>query len=133
MLLEGLEVDNGGTIIEEYCCHECGYNLKGLKPGGCCPECGIRIEFVPPKRLEPPAFRDSRIVWLSFMLLLFVFGFAGFAMSQSPTIYFLLWVVWLTAVVPLYSLIGSRLHSLWIAWLFLGGLFSIFGLPFLVK
>lgn len=48
------------SINKNIPCESCGYNLRGLDPGGCCPECGLPIaESLRPERL---LFADYR--WL---------------------------------------------------------------------
>ena len=53
------------TLADNVECLNCGYNLRGIDPGGVCPECGAGVATS--LRLDrlgevPPAFR-RRLVW----------------------------------------------------------------------
>lgn len=41
--LLAVELDAAGSIAVDLGCLSCGYNLRGLAPGGRCPECGVAI------------------------------------------------------------------------------------------
>lgn len=47
------------SIGKDLACANCGYNLRGLKPGGVCPECGKVIPFDLPIALDPMLAGDS--------------------------------------------------------------------------
>ena len=52
-------------------CDVCGYNLRGLSPGGACPECGLPIESSRPRTLVfwPTAVRHALAVVFGGLLL----------------------------------------------------------------
>lgn len=41
--LEARRAQSGAPIDEDRFCRHCGFNLRGLRPGGACPECGTAI------------------------------------------------------------------------------------------
>jgi len=55
------------SIVKDLACANCGYNLRGLKPGRVCPECGKVIPFDVPMAMDPmlggDAARRSKTLW----------------------------------------------------------------------
>ncbi len=83
-----IPLDSQGRIEVDVPCRGCGYNLRGLAPGGACPECGANIpalsddlRFSDPQWLEQLA---SSTAWLVAGIPVMILGVTAIAFLAHP-------------------------------------------------
>jgi hypothetical protein len=123
----GVALDEAGRLAEERTCLRCGYNLRGLEPGGVCPECALPVRH----SLNSDSLRFADRSWLRTVrrgLWLVTASFGGIVVTSYFTVFGALFGVLIDFDTRPGSFVAAALSVVGIATLAVCGVGAIVGL-----